>query len=312
MVEGVNSNGDDAGKRSASKIAAVIRLTRWREHFPFTVPLTIFGALLAVEPQSMTVDARLIAVQAANLLAMSFAFMLNDIEDAPDDALDPDKKSHNVISSGLLKRREGLIVTWATFLASLLLYAISGALALLLGAITLALCFLYSAHPFRFKARPFTDVVCHALMLSGLLIANGFFTYGRTPGPAWLVIMAASLFSAYGQFYNQVADYKVDKQAGLQNTAVLLGERPTSLLGHLSIALALAFMLAAIWEGLFPVWLGAFLVIGVIACGLFPWELDMRGKLAKDGGNLQRPALIVANLLALVWLASNMGLLAIA
>ena len=37
----------------------------------------------------------------------------------------------------------------------------------------------------------------------------------------------------------------------------------------------------------------------------------MRGNLASDGGNLQRPGLIVANLLALVWLASNMGLITI-
>ena len=294
------------------KLALVIRLSRWREHFPFTVPLTIVGALLALEPSALSADPRLLAVLLANLLAMSFAFMLNDIEDAPDDALDSAKKSHNVISSGLLQRREGLLYTWSTFFAALLLYAFSGALALLIGAVTLALCYLYSAHPFRFKARPLTDVISHALMLSGLLIASGYFTYGAQPGAAWLVIAAASLFSAYGQFYNQVADYTVDKQAGLKNTAVLLGERATAILSYASIALALICMLAAILQGLFPAWLGTILVIGIVACALFPWELDMRGNLAQDGGNLQRPALIVANLLALVWLAQNLGALAIA
>ncbi len=298
-------------KDSAGKFAAALRLTRWREHFPFTIPLTIIGGLLAVEPQSVAVDWRLVAVLAANLLAMSFAFMLNDIEDAPDDARDPDKKLHNAISSGLLSRRDGLIVTWATFIISLILYAASGTLALLLGLVTLALCYLYSAHPFRFKARPFTDVISHALMLSGLLIATGFFTYANEPGPVWLVMAAAALFSAYGQFYNQVADYEVDKQAGLENTAVLLGERPTAILSFLSIAAALLCMVAAMLQGLFPDWLGTVLVIGVISCGLFPWELDMRGNLAQDGGNMQRPALIIANLLALVWLASNLGLLTI-
>ncbi len=311
MVSESNSMQDDISEHNESKIAAVIRLTRWREHFPFTIPLTIFGALLAVEPLSMPADWRLVAVLTANLLAMSFAFMLNDIEDAPDDALDPDKKLHNVVSSGLLRRREGLIITWAIFIVSFLLYAASGTLALLLGLITLALCYLYSAHPFRFKARPFTDVISHSLMLSGLLIATGYFTYGNEPGAVWLVITAAVLFSAYGQFYNQVADYTVDKQAGLKNTAVLLGKRPTAILGYLSIALALIFMVAATLQGLFPVWLGTVLVIGLISCALFPWELDMRGNLAEDGGNLQRPALIVANLLALVWLASNLGLLTI-
>ena len=70
-------------------------------------------------------------------------------------------------------------------------------------------------------------------------------------------------------------------------------------------------MVAAILQGLFPVWLGTILILGVITCLLFPWEMDMRGNLAQDGGNMQRPGLIVANLVALSWLASNLGWLAI-
>ena len=295
-----------------SKVVAVIRLSRWREHVPFTIPLTILGGLLAADAQAQAVDWRLFAVLAANILAMSFAFMLNNIEDAPDDSLEPEKKATNVISSGLLSRREGVAVTLVTFVLAFILYALSGSLALLLGGITLALCYLYSAHPFRLKARPLTDVISHALMLSGLLIAAGYFVYGSEPREVWLVVTAASLFSAYGQFYNQVVDYEVDKQAGLKNTAVLLGRGPTSILGHLSIFIALLCMGAAIMQEMFPSWLGTILIIGVITCIIFPWELDMRGNLARDGGNVQRPGLIVANLVALVWLASNLGLLSIA
>ncbi|MCY3797455.1 MAG: UbiA prenyltransferase family protein [Chloroflexi bacterium] len=299
----------EARKRD-SKIVAAVRLSRWREHVPFTIPLTIFGGLLALEPEAAA-DWRLFAVLAGNVLAMSFAFMLNDIEDAPDDALDRQKKQQNVISNGLLSRREGIALTVTVFVAALAMYVASGVMTLAIGGATLALCYLYSAHPFRFKARPLTDVVSHALMLSGLLVAVGYFTYGAERREVWLVIAAASLFSAYGQFYNQVVDYEVDKEAGLKNTAVLLGRGPTSILGHLSIALALLCMLAAILQGLFPVWLGTILVIGVITTILFPWEYDMRGNLARDGGNVQRPGLIIANLLALIWLASNMGLITV-
>ncbi len=292
------------------KFAALMRLTRWREHVPFTIPLTIVGALLATEPAA-TVDPRLLAVLAGNVLAMSFAFMLNDVEDAPDDALDPAKKAHNVISSGLLSRREGQLVTMLTGFLSILLFAVGGAFTLLLGAIMLALCYLYSAHPFRFKARPITDVVSHALMLSGLIIATGYFAYDREPGAVWLVIAAASLFSAYGQFYNQAADFEVDQEAGLNNTAGWLGKGLTSILGHASIVLALAFMAAAILQGLFPAWLGTIVLLGVFTCLLFPWEMDMRGNPAQAGGNMQRPGLIVANLVALCWLASNLEWLTI-
>ena len=297
---------------ASSKLAAVMRLTRWREHVPFTIPLTLLGGLLALEPAGAQADARIAIVIAANVLAMCFAFMLNDVEDAPDDALDADKRAHNVISAGMLSRREGMGVSAATFALSLLLFVAAGGWALVFGAGTLALCYVYSAHPFRFKARPLTDFLSHALMLSGLLIAAGYATYGNDPGEVWLVVLAAILFSAYGQFYNQVEDYDVDKAAGLRNTAVLLGKRTTAALGHLSIVGALICIGAAIMQGAFPVWLGAIGLIGVTACVIFPWELDMRGNRAQSGANVQRPGLLIANILALTWLANNLGLLTIA
>ena len=301
--------GISSDKRAESRLSAAIRLSRWREHVPFTIPLTLAGGLLAIEAVQITADWRLFAVLAANILSMSFAFMINDIEDAPDDALNPAKKRHNVISSGALSRRQGQIIAGFAFAAALLLYGISGGRTFIVGGLALALCYLYSARPFRLKARPVTDVLSHALMLSGLLTAAGFFTYHNEPRQAWLVMLAATLFSAYGQFYNQIDDYDVDKAAGLKNTVVLLGKRPTLALGYASLAGALFCMAAAIAQGLFPAWLGSVLIIGIIACALFPWELDMRGNPASAGGGIQRPALLIANLVALAWLASAMGIL---
>ena len=307
----VSGMSQTAPRATSSKLAAILRLSRWREHVPFTIPLTLVGGLLAMEPIGAAVDWRLFVVLAANVLAMCFAFMLNDVEDAPDDALDKSKRAHNVISSGLLSRRQGLGVCAGTFALSLLLYVWAGGWALALGGVTLALCYLYSAHPFRFKARPLTDFLSHALMLSGLLVAAGYATYSSAADDVWLVVLAAVLFSAYGQFYNQVEDYDVDKSAGLQNTAVLLGKRTTAWLGHLSFAGALVCIVGAIAQGLFPDWLGVIVGIGVLACGVFPWELDMRGNKAAFSANLQRPGLLVANLTAWIWLAANLGLLAI-
>ncbi|PJF20818.1 MAG: hypothetical protein CUN56_14250 [Phototrophicales bacterium] len=295
-----------------AKINGVIRLSRWREHVPFTIPLTLVGGLLAVEASQGVVDWRLLAVLVANILAMSFAFMINDVEDAPDDALNPKKKLHNVISSEILTRREGWVITWLTCGLSLVLYAIGGMWTFIFGGITLVLCYLYSAHPFRLKARPLTDVISHALMLSGLLVMTGYFTYDADPQNAWLVIIAAILFSAYGQFYNQIDDYEVDKAAGLKNTVVLLGKTGTLILSYACLIGALACMGIAIFQGLFPAWLGTILAIGIVTTIIFPWELDMRGNPASDGGNVQRPALLVANMVTLAWLAASMGFLIIA
>lgn len=297
---------------SETKLSGILRLTRWREHVPFTIPLTLAGGLLASEALQSAVDWRLFAVIIANILAMSFAFMINDVEDAPDDALNPKKKMHNVISSGVLSRREGWIVTWLTCGISLVLYGISGMWTLILGGVMLVLCYLYSAHPFRLKARPLTDVVSHALMLSGLLIMTGYFAYDADPQLAWFVFIAAILVSAYGQFYNQIDDFEVDKEAGLKNTVVLLGKTPTLILSYACLIGAIICMGIAVFQGIFPDWLGTILIIGIATTILFPWELDMRGNPASDGGNIQRPALVIANMITLAWLASSMGFLMIA
>ena len=299
------------GKSLYSRFDAAIRLSRWREHVPFTIPLTIFGSLLAVRAIEGSIDWRLAAVAIANVLSMSFAFIINNIEDAADDARDPEKGRRNVISSGVLQRRDGYAVAAATLLMAFLLFAASGVWTLVTGAVTLILGYFYSAPPLRLKARPITDVVAHALMLSGLLMMTGYFAYHHDPQAAWLVIAAAILFSAYGQFYNQVDDYDVDKASGLSNTVVLLGKNMTRFLSFACAFCALLCMAVAISQGIFPIWLGTFLIVGIITVIMFPWELDMRGNLATDGGNVQRPALIVANLLALVWLAAEIGLLSV-
>ncbi len=299
------------GKHIHSRIDAAIRLSRWREHVPFTIPLTIFGSLLAVRATESSMDWRLAAVVIANVLSMSFAFIINDIEDAPDDARDPAKGRRNVISSGALPRRDGYVIAAVTLLMAILLFAAGGVWTLVTGGVTLILCYFYSAPPLRLKARPITDVVTHALMLSGLLMMSGFFAYDHDPQVAWMVIVAAILFSAYGQFYNQVDDYDVDKASGLKNTVVLLGKRLTRFLSFACVFGALLCMAVAISQGIFPTWLGTFLIIGIVTVIMFPWEFDMRGNLATDGGNWQRPGLIVANLLALVWLAAEIGMLSI-
>lgn len=292
-----------------SKPGAVRRLTRWREHVPYTIPLVVAGAMLAVHLSDAQLDWRLLAVVLANIGAMNFAFIINDVEDAPDDALNPDKKNRNVISSGVLSRREGYVLALFTFGTSLALYSIGGWWSLGIGGVTLALCYLYSAHPFRLKARPITDVASHVMMLSGLIIMSGYLSYSRDLSVAWLVIVAAILFSAYGQFYNQIEDYEVDKEAGLRNTVVLIGKRNTIVLMYGSLIGALICMVVAALNGAFPAWLGTVAVIAVFTSALFTWDSDMRGNPTAGSGAAQKPSLLIANVVMLMWMAHELGLL---
>lgn len=293
----------------SDKFDAVLRLTRWREHVPYTIPLVVVGAMLAVHLDNAQLNWELLAVVIANILAMAFAFMINDVEDAPDDARDPAKRKRNIIASGILSRWQGYVLSAIVFSLSLSLYFVGGWYAAAIGVVTLVLSYLYSAHPFRLKARPITDVVSHVLMLSGLLVMSGYYTYSTSPGYAWLVIIGATLFSAYGQFYNQIEDYEVDKAAGLNNTVVLLGKAPTTILMYGSLLGALACLGFAMWNGAFPAWLGTVAIITIFSAAIFTWDSDMRGNLTDGSGVVQKPALLVANIVTLLWMAQELGLL---
>jgi 4-hydroxybenzoate polyprenyltransferase len=162
---------------------------------------------------------------------------------------------------------------------------------------------LYSWRPVRLKAWPVTDVVSHSLMLSGLLLLAGYFIYHDSPGFVWLVAVSATLISVYGQLYNQLRDYEMDKAAGLKNTAIMLGEKHTRRVMRASVALAAVCVLAAVVQGLFPLWLGIVLVVGVPVSLLFRTDRDMRGgKAADSGGRVQVQVVMVFNLMVTVWL----------
>jgi 4-hydroxybenzoate polyprenyltransferase len=288
-----------------SQIKGLIRLTRWKEYVPFVIPLTILGALLAARPNNILLDWRLIVVTAANILAVAYAFMINDIEDAPDDARDPERAARNPITMGEIGIRFGYAACRAVAALTLLLYALGGFWALIIGIATLLLSHLYSWRPVRLKAWPITDIVSHSLMLSGLLLLAGYFTYHAEPGIVWFVAAAVTLISVYGQLYNQLRDYDMDKAAGLYNTAIILGESNTRIAMYAAVGLAGVCFLAAIIQAAIPLWLGLVVLIAVPISSVFSPKTDMRGGKAADvSGGLQIQSLMVANVTVAVWLAS--------
>ncbi|MBC7814686.1 MAG: prenyltransferase [Burkholderiales bacterium] len=286
------------------QIRGLIRLTRWKEYIPFVVPLTILGALLAARPNGVLLDWRLVAVTAANILAVAYAFMINDIEDAPDDARDPARAARNPITMGEIGTGFGYAACRVVAAATLILYALGGLEVLGIGIATLLLSHLYSWRPVRLKAWPVTDIVSHSLMLSGLLLLGGYFIYDAQPGIVWFVAACVTLISVYGQLYNQLRDYDMDKAAGLHNTAIILGETKTQWVMYLSIGLAGACLLAAIVQGAFPLWLGIVLLVSIAISTLFRPETDMRGTVTTEvSGGMQIQGVFVMNATITIWLA---------
>ncbi|MDX2140096.1 MAG: UbiA family prenyltransferase [Chloroflexota bacterium] len=287
-----------------SQLVGLIKLTRWKEYVPFVIPLTILGALLATQQNSAQLDLRLLAVTLANILAVAYAFMINDIEDAPDDARDPDRAARNPVTSGEIGLRMGYAACRVVAAVTLMLYWLGGVHVLYIGIATLLLSHLYSWRPVRLKAWPVTDIVSHSLMLSGLLLLAGYYAYGSAPGIIWFVAAGVTLISVYGQLYNQVRDYDMDKAAGLFNTAIILGEGNTKRLMYVSLVLAAASFLAAILQNAFPIWLGLVVLVSVPISMFFRTSHDMRGGEAADvSGRVQVQALVILNLIMGAWLA---------
>lgn len=294
----------DLNRLSVSEqLRGLVRLTRWKEYVPFVIPLTLAGALLATSTRGLTLDWRLIAVTLANIFVVAYAFMINDIEDAPDDARDPDRGARNPIAMGEIGLRFGYNATRVVAAVTLMLYAFGGLWAFVIGVGTLLLSHLYSWRPVRLKAWPVTDIVSHSLMLSGLLLLAGYFIYDSAPGIVWLVAASVTLVSVYGQLYNQLRDFETDKAAGLKNSAIILGQENTRRMMYLAVALAAGFMIAAILQGAFPLWLGAVFVIAIPISRLYRPQTDMRGTLAVDASGLvQIQVLIAFNLTIAIWL----------
>jgi 4-hydroxybenzoate polyprenyltransferase len=292
-----------ASTTAGSSMQGFVQLTRWKEYVGFVIPLTILGGLMAVEQRGGALDWRLIAVTIANVLVVAYAFIINDIEDAPDDALEESRRNRNPVSAGRISVRAGYASLVVVAFITLLLFYTGGPYVLFIGGLTLLISHLYSWRRVRLKAWAVADIVSHSLMLSGLLFLAGYFIYDYTPGIVWFVALGVTLFSSYGQLYNQLRDYEVDKEAGLRNTAVLMGAQGARILMYVMIALALGSLLLAVIGGAFPLWLGLVVVAAIALSFLFRPRRDFRGTEFVDAsGAVQQQALFVFNAVVFSWL----------
>jgi 4-hydroxybenzoate polyprenyltransferase len=143
-------------------------------------------------------------------------------------------------------------------------------------------------------------------MLSGLIVLAGYFIYHTEPGVAWLVAACVTLFSVYGQLYNQLRDFEYDKQAGLNNTAIILGENNTKIAIWITIVAAMVCLIVSVVMGAFPFWLAGMVAIGLLISSFFSTQYDMRGSKSADAsGAMQVRAMVAVNVTILGWLAAQ-------
>ena len=280
-------------------LKGLLQLTRYREYVLFVCVTTLMGAKLG----GGDFDLRLMIVLAANILVVGFAFMYNDVEDAPDDALDERKARRNPISAGIISPRMGRAACVAVSALLLGLYGVLGFMPVMLGGLCLALAFLYSWRVARLKAVPVADLISHSLSLAGLQFLCAYFTYDQGKPYSWLFFLFVVFFSVYGELNNELRDIVVDQKAGIRHTADLIGLKWTKVLMIASIVGAVAVIVAFLAMQMIPIWL--LIVPAVLGPMLFAeqlWRLVRReANVVDDREALHQPALLVGVITVLAW-----------
>jgi len=213
-----------------------IRLSRFKEYLAFVIVTTLLGAAAA---NNGFFGWKLIGVLLANWLAVAFAFMINDVEDADDDALTPHKCQRNPVSARDLSPSTARWMSFGVAAASALVYSTLGINTFFLGMITLLVSFMYSWKRIRLKNIAYVDLVTHGFMLSGLQFLTGYFTFDPAPFYQWIFpFLFIFCISCYGEMFNEMRDLDGDLKAGLKHTAAVLGPRTTTRLMGVMMVLA--------------------------------------------------------------------------
>jgi len=283
-------------------LKGIIDLTRWKEYVVFVIVTTFLGAQVTGAP----IDGRLLLVLVANWLAVGFSFMINDVEDAPDDALNPAKLNRNPVSAGVLSVPLGYVASFVVAVLAAIAYAPLGATPFWIGFACLVVGFLYSWRPVRFKRIPVFDFISHCMLLAGFQFLCAYFTFAPNGGGQWIApFVFVVAISMYGELFNEVRDLEGDLKAGVTHTAAVIGSRATHVLMYALLAAgSLAFIYSVI-VGLIPVWvLAVLIVLGAIVL-VRPMLQMRRGSAVDLVGPLHVPAQLVGALTMIVWVVGG-------
>ncbi|MFZ3071343.1 MAG: UbiA family prenyltransferase [Anaerolineaceae bacterium] len=210
-----------------SKLTGFIQLTRFKEYVYFVVATTLYGIAAA----GGQFNGRFVIVLVANWLSVGFTFMLNDIEDAPYDAMIENKANRNPIASGLISTNAGRQAAFLVGLVSLILYALLGWKVLIFGLLTLAVGCLYSYRGFRIQTISLLDLASHAWLLAGPLTLTSYYTFaGHSTQKMLFPFLFVICTSLYGELSNEYRTLENDHPAKDHPTILSLGVKATHIL----------------------------------------------------------------------------------
>jgi 4-hydroxybenzoate polyprenyltransferase len=193
----------------------------------------------------------------ANQLSVAFAFMVNDVADARDDATDISKVVRNHVSAGLLAPNIDYIASFATALISVFVFYSLGFIPFLLGIVDLILSALYSLKFIRLKSIPVLDLISHGLMLGGLQMLCAYFTLIPNFGfnLNWILpFLFIVVISIRGQLFNQIRDFDCDQTAGINHTTAVVGVKRAHYFMTSLLVMAGAIFVFCLVVKIIPMW----------------------------------------------------------
>lgn len=168
----------------------------------------------------------------------AYIYVINQIFDR-----DSDRRNNKLflISEGFISVKEASVFAIFLALTSFIMGLFVGKDYMTLLFVGFIVGTLYSIPPFRFKGKPFLDMLSNALGYAFLNLGAGFVVGGN--GLKDLLFISLPYFFAVCALYlnTTIPDIPGDKENNLITTGVLLGERITSFISTLFVFLALIF-----------------------------------------------------------------------
>jgi 4-hydroxybenzoate polyprenyltransferase len=243
------------------RLDGIIRLSRFKEYFFFVIITTLMGVISG----NGEFGWRLVGVLFANWLSVAFAFMVNDIEDAADDALNPEKVNRNPVSAMHISKKLAWNASFVVAGISALLFLLLGTWPFILGMLSLVVGLLYSWEPVRWKSKPLVDLLSHGMMLAGFQFLTAYFSFGESEFLRWFFpFQFLVCISLYGELFNEIRDLDGDLAAGLNHTGCYLGKKVTTILMFFMMALGvIGGFISFFVLKLIPLWV--FVIIAILA-----------------------------------------------
>lgn len=243
-------------------IKVFLRLTRINEYFNKLI--LIFPLIFLISPQNFFTY-KTILIFSANLFLTAFIYSINDVEDADDDYNDIEKRKRNPIANRELTKKQGYIFTFSLLFMGLILLLTINSLVFLVGFILTLIGFLYSWKFIRLKSLPIIDFISHVICLGILQFSTtylAFLSFDVKFIPFLMIIVPYSFSSC---IFQQLRDYKVDKEVKIDNTIQNFGRyNPTKLFTVLLVIPILGFIMLCTTLSIENIFLSLSIFLGAI------------------------------------------------